>query len=241
MDGVGQRCFRLHCLTEINPRGAHLLAEFRRWANLFFGSVMNAFMVLDADGGGALTRSEFKKSATKYCFRGDREELFTLLDIGGDGDITVEEMAFLDEWEITEVCDEPIPTFHEVERMLRRSKSPYSDEDQAVKGMQICCCQRSTQGCLQEHAAVLELSRETWSKRCSRTRLSTDPWLEPICWTSLVVIYRKSDHSHLGARNRIVRATSSTPASCQARSICQLRFQAAKPYAARSQATIPPQ
>lgn len=121
-------------LTEVNPRGAHLLAEFRRWANLFFGSVMNAFMVLDADGGGALTRSEFKKSATKYCFRGDREELFTLLDIGGDGDITVEEMAFLDEWEITEVCDEPIPTFHEVERMLRRSKSPYSDEDSGSEG-----------------------------------------------------------------------------------------------------------
>lgn len=115
-------------LTEIKPRCATSLAEFRRWANLFFGSVMSAFMVLDVDGGGSLSRTEFKKSVTKYCFHGDREELFSILDIGGDGDINVEEMAFLDEWEYTEVCDEPVPSFMEVEALLKRHVGESDDE-----------------------------------------------------------------------------------------------------------------
>lgn len=110
-------------LTEIDSQCASMLAEFRRWANLFFGSVMDAFRALDSDGGGSLSRAEFKKSVTKYCFRGDREGLFTLLDVACDGDISVEEMAFLDEWEISEVNDEPTPSFQEVEVMLNKHKS----------------------------------------------------------------------------------------------------------------------
>jgi len=116
-------------LTEINPHCASALSEFRRWANLFFGSVMSAFMALDVDGGGSLSRNEFKKSVTKFNFRGDREELFSMLDIGGDGDINVEEMSFLDEWEYTEVCDDPVPTFLQVEEMLRANKDHESESE----------------------------------------------------------------------------------------------------------------
>lgn len=120
-------------LSEINPECAAALAEFRRWANLFFGSVMSAFMVLDADQGGSLSRAEFKKSVTKYGFHGDREELFSLLDTGGDGDINVEEMSFLDEWEYTEVCNDQIPTFVEVEAMLKKhGGGEDTDEEEEV-------------------------------------------------------------------------------------------------------------
>jgi len=123
-------------LAEIDPRSAKMLADFRRWANFFFGSVAEAFSVLDSDGGGSLSRAEFKKSVTKYAFRGDREGLFTLLDICNDGDISVDEMGFLDEWEITEVCDEPIPTFQEVEYMLKtyRADSDASSEHSNSEG-----------------------------------------------------------------------------------------------------------
>lgn len=116
-------------LTEIDPRSARMLSEFRRWANLFFGSVMDAFRALDSDGGGSLSRAEFKKSVTKYSFRGDREGLFTLFDVACDGEISVEEMAFLDEWEISEVNDEPIPSFQEVEELLRKHRL---DEDEDI-------------------------------------------------------------------------------------------------------------
>lgn len=126
-------------LAELAPHAAEALGDFRRWANLFFGSVMEAFRALDADGGGTLTRAEFKKSVTKYGFRGDREELFTLLDAGADGSICVEEICFLDEWEISEVNDVPIPSFHEVNDMLRNfaCDSESSDEeldDELVEG-----------------------------------------------------------------------------------------------------------
>jgi hypothetical protein len=113
-------------LMEIDPQSASMLADFRRWANLFFGGVLDAFRVLDADEGGSLSRAEFKKSVTKFSFRGDRESIFTLLDAANDGDITVEEMAFLDEWEISEVADEPIPSFQEVEAMLTKYRPPSS-------------------------------------------------------------------------------------------------------------------
>lgn len=114
---------------EIDGESAGMLASFRRWANLHFGSVMDAFRVLDSDGGGSLSRAEFKKSVTKYGFRGDREGLFTLLDVACDGDISLEEMAFLDEWEISEVSDEAIPSFQEVEEMLKKNAHDSDESD----------------------------------------------------------------------------------------------------------------
>jgi len=132
-------------LTEIDPHCADALAEFRRWANLFFGSVMDAFRALDSDGGGTLSRAEFKKSVTKYNFRGDREELFTMLDTACDGDISVEEMAFLDEWEVSEVSQDP-PSFREVESMLKRHRNEDSDSapsDSEDKGCGDACTPRN--------------------------------------------------------------------------------------------------
>jgi len=110
-------------LMEISPSSAELLSEFRRWANHSYGSVIQAFRALDVDGSGGLNRSEFKKASKKHGFKGDHESLFTIFDASGDGSISVEEMAFLDEWEISEVSVEPTPTFQEMQNILQGDNS----------------------------------------------------------------------------------------------------------------------
>lgn len=70
--------------------------DFVHWVrNKCSGSVKKAFQFIDAYGVGSVTKRDFVASMVRGNFTGDISALFDLLDINGDGKITVGEMQNL--------------------------------------------------------------------------------------------------------------------------------------------------
>lgn len=85
-------------LGELDPKGYKALMDLKSWADAEFGGVRSAFRVLDVDGSGSLTFLEFKRAIHDYGFTGDCLRLFLSLDCDGRGEISLFEVAFLDQW-----------------------------------------------------------------------------------------------------------------------------------------------
>lgn len=89
-------------LKEIDGPTYDALAEFKAWADEEFGTVKLAFGVLDQDGSGDFSLREWQKTLASYGFQGDSRHLFTTLDMDDEGMVSLDEVAFLDEWESTQ-------------------------------------------------------------------------------------------------------------------------------------------
>eukprot|EP00930_Biecheleria_cincta_P055976 TRINITY_DN4220_c0_g1_i1.p1 TRINITY_DN4220_c0_g1~~TRINITY_DN4220_c0_g1_i1.p1 ORF type:complete len:730 (+),score=176.12 TRINITY_DN4220_c0_g1_i1:68-2257(+) len=89
-------------LREIDAPTWQVLADFKTWADEEFGSVKAAFKVLDQDNSGDFTPREWRKALSSYGFQGDSKSLFTAFDTDGEGLVSLDEIAFLDEWESAE-------------------------------------------------------------------------------------------------------------------------------------------
>eukprot|EP00929_Paragymnodinium_shiwhaense_P048857 TRINITY_DN24664_c0_g2_i2.p1 TRINITY_DN24664_c0_g2~~TRINITY_DN24664_c0_g2_i2.p1 ORF type:complete len:808 (-),score=109.83 TRINITY_DN24664_c0_g2_i2:586-3009(-) len=92
-------------LQEVDRGVAALLGELRRWARNEFGDVLSAFNAFDADDSGDLTLREFVKNLKKYKFPGDATKLFHQLDLDGSGSLNGQEVAFIDEWDLSYFLD----------------------------------------------------------------------------------------------------------------------------------------
>lgn len=91
---------------EFDPEGALMLARFKRWAEMTFGSVDAAFQKLDTARNGQVDVKEFLVGCLKEPLPPDVKDslrqVFYILDNADNkesrGNITVQEMAFLHTW-----------------------------------------------------------------------------------------------------------------------------------------------
>eukprot|EP00933_Yihiella_yeosuensis_P065395 TRINITY_DN69170_c0_g1_i1.p1 TRINITY_DN69170_c0_g1~~TRINITY_DN69170_c0_g1_i1.p1 ORF type:complete len:423 (-),score=82.90 TRINITY_DN69170_c0_g1_i1:107-1195(-) len=96
-------------LNEIDSVSNAMLLEFKRWADEEFGSVRSAFKVLDKDHSSELTLQEFSAAVRSYGYTGQEILLFKCLDANGQGQLSLNEMSFLDDWEIPELENDDEP------------------------------------------------------------------------------------------------------------------------------------
>lgn len=85
-------------LEEIDPASSKALSSFKAWAEEEFGTVRSAFNVLDADGSGKMTWQEWRKACTVYGYEEDSRDVFDALDVDNTKMLTLNEVAFIDEW-----------------------------------------------------------------------------------------------------------------------------------------------
>jgi len=87
-------------LSELAPKSADEVADFKHWAKKTFGSMKEAFICMDADRNGVLSMEEFCMAAKKFGFNNTRLRLiFQCLDVNGRGTVKSEEVRWLDKWD----------------------------------------------------------------------------------------------------------------------------------------------
>lgn len=86
-------------LREIDQNTNDVLSEFKRWAEIEFGSVKAAFKEIDPkDASEGITCRQFREACATYGFQGDVKLLFDALDADRQGFVTRKKVAFLDTW-----------------------------------------------------------------------------------------------------------------------------------------------
>lgn len=85
-------------LNELDPSSSDTLRKFKMWADEQFGSVRHAFGVFDDDGSGQVTGQEFRCACRIYGYDGCASSLFRALETDGGGTLSLDEVAFLDNW-----------------------------------------------------------------------------------------------------------------------------------------------
>jgi len=93
------RCVGFIALRQLDAVMDEVLCEFKLWAENTFGSVLNAFDVMDSDGSGTLTYREFKKATTDHHFAGNCRLLMESLDLNGRRKIRKQDVRFLADWD----------------------------------------------------------------------------------------------------------------------------------------------
>ncbi|CAE7503267.1 unnamed protein product [Symbiodinium natans] len=119
-------------LSDIDPNSSTVLLDFRTWAMEEFGSVRSMFAVFDEDGSKSLSLKEFKRACRIYGFRGFLKGLFNILDGTGSGQLSVEEIVFLDRWATQTEAD--IDRASESMSHLPSIKADSTPEDLAALG-----------------------------------------------------------------------------------------------------------
>mmetsp|Transcript_22330 Transcript_22330/g.47595 ORF Transcript_22330/g.47595 Transcript_22330/m.47595 type:complete len:779 (+) Transcript_22330:216-2552(+) len=91
-------------MREYDPPSAELLESFKDWCETNYGSVTRCFKSLDEDNGGSVSFGELKRACHRMKWHGEVRLLFECIDTdGGDGgkrSISLDEVAFLDQWQI---------------------------------------------------------------------------------------------------------------------------------------------
>lgn len=116
-------------MREYDPESEELLTSFKEWSDSNFGSVRHCFKALDNDRSGSVTFPELKRACHKMKWTGSVRTLFDCLDIDsadrrnrdaatGKRAISLEEIAFLDSWNV-----EPRPEVAEIEDALAEAQA----------------------------------------------------------------------------------------------------------------------
>eukprot|EP00930_Biecheleria_cincta_P045179 TRINITY_DN31148_c0_g1_i1.p1 TRINITY_DN31148_c0_g1~~TRINITY_DN31148_c0_g1_i1.p1 ORF type:complete len:705 (+),score=124.97 TRINITY_DN31148_c0_g1_i1:42-2156(+) len=95
-------------LKELDEKAAKVLVEFRDWASEEFGSVANMYRIFDSNNSHSLSWKEFRKACHLYGYWGNARELFTALDIDGEGLVSLSEIKFLDDWVVHAMTQEEL-------------------------------------------------------------------------------------------------------------------------------------
>jgi len=98
-------------LQEFDADSARILMSFKAWCMKHFGSINLMFRALDRDGSGSLQYLELKRACKRFRWTGDVYLLFNCLDVDGarshgKRNISLQELHFLDSWEMTEEMNE---------------------------------------------------------------------------------------------------------------------------------------
>lgn len=86
-------------LHEIDEASSETLREFRQWADREFGGVRCAFGCFDDDNSNKVTMKEWRRACRVYGYAGNASTLFRSLDVEATGSLTIQEVAFLDDWD----------------------------------------------------------------------------------------------------------------------------------------------
>lgn len=92
-------------LKEIDPEASDQIVAFKIWCDEEFGSVKTCFKFFDKDGSDELSYTEFKRSCASYGCPVNAKRLFSALDVDQQGSISHNEIAFIDEWDLTEEAE----------------------------------------------------------------------------------------------------------------------------------------
>lgn len=95
-------------LKEIDSEAAHSLVDFRKWADKEFGSVRSAFEVFDQSRDNEVSFKEFRAACRAFGFRRNIKSLFDALDTDQQGLLSLDEVVFLDDWEVEDEDAEPV-------------------------------------------------------------------------------------------------------------------------------------
>lgn len=91
-------------LHEIDVEASRVISEFKCWADSEFGGVRRVFKIFSNSalhGTFELTSREFRKACMSYAYQGDSKGLFDALDANRSGALTLNEIAFIDTWELS--------------------------------------------------------------------------------------------------------------------------------------------
>jgi len=84
-------------LKELDRPSAEVLTDFKRWSEVKFSSMHEAFRAMDADGGGSLSLAELKGAFYKYKCSTDPKLLFDVLSSNGRT-VSRKDYSFLNDW-----------------------------------------------------------------------------------------------------------------------------------------------
>lgn len=118
-------------LREIDPESADLMVGFRCWAHDCFGSVATAFDFLDKDGSGSLSLREFAMGFRG--FPGNVLQLYLSLGSGVEvTGVTLNDVAFLDEWTLSDLLDGEYMDGFDVESVKSDSESGFAKDSNST-------------------------------------------------------------------------------------------------------------
>lgn len=85
-------------LREFDQTSEQMLVKFREWAYEEFGCVAKLYRIFDSNNSDSLSWKEFRNSCYFYGYWANPRDLFTSLDMAGQGFVTFGEIKFLDDW-----------------------------------------------------------------------------------------------------------------------------------------------
>lgn len=91
-------------LAEMDPESCEVLSSFRDWSEMHFGSVKQAFVAFDKDGGGTVSLKEMRSMCKQMNWNGDVRKFFACVDTDereqevGKRNILLDDVRFLDSW-----------------------------------------------------------------------------------------------------------------------------------------------
>eukprot|EP00438_Fugacium_kawagutii_P005776 Skav228437 [mRNA] locus=scaffold3558:172793:178853:+ [translate_table: standard] len=110
-------------LQEIDKESSNVLATFKAWADDNFGGIRSAFAVFDSDGSNSVTMREWRYACRIYGFNQGAANLFKQLDGEGMGSLSLEQVAFLDDWDFQPEKEDAPPTREETSGRSTLNKS----------------------------------------------------------------------------------------------------------------------
>mmetsp|Transcript_39785 Transcript_39785/g.89299 ORF Transcript_39785/g.89299 Transcript_39785/m.89299 type:complete len:830 (+) Transcript_39785:55-2544(+) len=164
-------------LREIDGVADASLAIFKTWCEVNFGGISGAFDALDADGNASLTYREFQAAALRLNLRADVEALMRYFDADNTGQITREDVLFLEDWHTKvafgaaggddapqqAVADSLQVVHEEAESILHRMyRAPrgFPSSKRGCKQTWRARCQRAKQPCLAKPRPKSECGKE---------------------------------------------------------------------------------
>lgn len=88
-------------LREIDQEASRVISEFKCWAEDEFGGARRVFKVFAGENSFELTMKEWRKACVAFAFPGDSKGLFEALDADRSGCLSLNEVAFIDTWELS--------------------------------------------------------------------------------------------------------------------------------------------
>lgn len=110
-------------LAEMDWKSAQVLVKFREWADQEFGSVANMYRIFDSNNSDSLSWKEFRNACHLYGYWGNARELFTALDVDGQGLVTLGEIKFLDDWVLHSMTQEELRNQENERRSVASQKT----------------------------------------------------------------------------------------------------------------------
>jgi len=142
---------------ELDETAACVLLEFKAWATKEFGSMTSAFQVFHEDDSKEVTKQEFCRACRIYNYKGKPTHLFRCLDVDGEGSLMLDEVCFLDGWEIEEKDEETSEPEPQQQRQPQQQQQQHPPKTPQLEPLQQL--KQPTPSTTAESAAISDVMR----------------------------------------------------------------------------------